>query len=107
MRNKANGKKSFHSTGLIVTAVLAWLVLMLCLGFVADSRRVRFYVTGEPTMTVEHGSEYSDPGVYAVTVGRLFGEGKKKLDINTLTPIEAMNEIYKMQKKVCEIYGEN
>ena len=31
----------------------------------------------------------------------------KNIDISTLTPIEAMNEIYKLQKKVSEIYGEN
>ena len=83
MKNKAKKKKRFSSTGLIVIAVLAWLVLMLCLTIVADSRRVRFYVTGEQLMTVEHGSEYLEPGVYAVTAGRLFGEGKKKLDIST------------------------
>lgn len=31
----------------------------------------------------------------------------KNIDLSTITPIEAMNELYKLQKKVCEIYGEN
>jgi len=31
----------------------------------------------------------------------------KNYDVSTLTPIEALNEIYKLQKKVCELYGEN
>ncbi|MBE7052823.1 MAG: DNA mismatch repair protein MutS [Ruminococcaceae bacterium] len=31
----------------------------------------------------------------------------KNIDISTLTPIEAMNEIYKLQKRISEIYGEN
>ncbi len=31
----------------------------------------------------------------------------KDYDVSTLTPIEALNEIYKLQKKVCEIYGED
>ena len=31
----------------------------------------------------------------------------KDTDISTLTPIEAMNALYKLQKRICEIYGEN
>ncbi len=31
----------------------------------------------------------------------------KSYDISTLTPIEALNEIYKLQQKVDELYGEN
>ncbi len=31
----------------------------------------------------------------------------KNYDVSTLTPIEALNEIYKLQKKVCKLYGEN
>ena len=31
----------------------------------------------------------------------------KDIDVSTLTPIEAMNTLYKLQKRICEIYGEN
>ena len=31
----------------------------------------------------------------------------KNYDVSTLTPIEALNEIYKLQKKVSELYEQN
>jgi len=48
-----------------------------------DGRHVRFYMYDAKEITVEYGSEYKDPGIYAVTVGRVFGEGEEKLDIET------------------------
>ena len=79
MKNKENRKT--RSSVLIVVALLAWLVLMVCLTFMADARRVRFYMSGQQEMSIEQGSHFTDPGIYAVTSGRLFGEGKNHLEI--------------------------
>ena len=78
-------KRSKRRRGwLIFVVVLAWLALMVSLTVFADARTVRFYMTGEPEITVEQGTAFADPGIYAVTSGRIFGEGKKHLPIRTV-----------------------
>ena len=77
-------------TWLIVTAVLAWLVLMASLTFIYDARTVRFYMTGERELSIEQGSGWTEPGIYAVTKGRLFGEGRERLEISTAGAVDAM-----------------
>ena len=81
MKNREH-KKS-RSRALIVIALLSWIILMLCLTYIADGRRVRFYVSGEREITMEHGEHYTEPGIYAVTDGRLFGESDRHLQIRT------------------------
>ena len=68
-------------TWLIIIAVLSWLVLMASLTFIYDARTVRFYMTGEQEQSIEQGSVWEEPGIYAVTNGRLFGEGREHLDV--------------------------
>ena len=71
-------------TGLIIfIAVLAWLLLMASLAFIYDGRTVRFYMTGDAEQRIEQGSGWTEPGIYAVTTGRLFGEGKKHLPVRS------------------------
>ena len=79
MKNKENRKT--RSSILIVVALLAWLVLMVCLTFMADARHVRFYMSGQQEMSIEQGTNFVDPGIYAVSSGRIFGEGKNHLEI--------------------------
>ena len=67
----------------IALAVLAWLALTLAAVLLIDGRTVRFYLSGEDEMRIEYGTPFQDPGVCAVTTGRLFGEGKKQLPIKT------------------------
>ena len=82
MKEKAEKKKSRR--GLIIfIVVLAWLLLMASLTVLADGRTVRFYMSGEQEMTIEQGTEYTEPGIYAVSSGRIFGEGKRHLEIVT------------------------
>lgn len=76
------GEKKKSRVWIIVAAFMAWLVLMASLAMLADARRVRFYVSGEQEMTVEHGSDFSDPGIYAVSAGNLFGESEKHIEID-------------------------
>ena len=46
-------KRSKRRRGwLIFVVVLAWLALMVSLTVFADARTVRFYMTGEPEITV-------------------------------------------------------
>ena len=67
---------------LITIAVLAWLMLMASLLYFGDGRTVRFYMTGEQEISIEQGTEFSEPGIYAVTTGRIFGESEKHLPLD-------------------------
>ena len=69
--------------------VLVWLLITAGLVLLVDARTVRFYVYGEDDMTVEYGTDFRDPGVYAVTVGNLFGEGERRLDVQTLGSVDS------------------
>ena len=104
MKNKEN--KKTRSRALIVIAVLAWIILMTCLTFMADGRRVRFYVSGEAEMQVEQGSAYREPGIYAVSVGRIFGEGDRHLDIRTKGQVDTDTVgSYEIDYEVDSLFG--
>ena len=76
--------KLFSKAGKIALLVLGCYILIILAGVVVvDGRYVRFYMSGSQDMTVEHGTEFKDPGVYAVTNGKIFGEGEKKLKMET------------------------
>ena len=104
-RDKAEKKKSRR--GLVIfIAVLSWLLLMASLTVLADSRTVRFYMTGEEEMNIEQGSEYTEPGVYVVSSGRIFGEGKKHLDIITRGTVDSsVVGSYSIEYTVASIFG--
>ena len=80
-KKETTGKKKGRRALIISIVVLAWLMLMASLTVLADGRTVRFYMSGEQDMSIEQGTDFVDPGVYAVSTGRLFGEGKKPLPI--------------------------
>lgn len=104
MSNKE--KKKRRSRALIVVAVLSWLILMLCLTFIADARRVRFYVSGEQEIELEQGEAYLEPGVYAVTDGRIFGESDKRLEIRTEGQVDSDTlGSYEIDYRVDSIFG--
>ncbi len=73
---------------IVLIALCAYLVIMAAAAVLIDARHVRFYLTGPEALTLEYGQPYVEPGVYAVTTGRLFGEGAKHLPIDTQGPQE-------------------
>ncbi|MCR5843611.1 MAG: polysaccharide deacetylase family protein [Oscillospiraceae bacterium] len=66
-----------------LAGLLLWLLLMAATALILDGRTVRFYVFGENEMTIEFGSPYVEPGIYAVTAGKLFGESQTRLPLHT------------------------
>ena len=72
----------------IVLALLVWLLVTAAVIMLIDGRYVRFYMLGDSELTVEYGTDFQDPGVYAVTAGNLFGEGKKRLPVETLGTVD-------------------
>ena len=75
--------------GLVIAlAVFVWLALTAAAILFVDGRTVRFYIYGDEDMTAEYGSDFKDPGVYAVTSGNLFGETEKHLDVQTLGAVD-------------------
>ena len=84
MREKTEKSGSSGRRAWIIAAgVLLWLILMAALALLLDARTVRFYIYGEDEITLEYGTPYVEPGFYAVTTGRLFGESEKHLEVET------------------------
>ena len=70
--------------GLVIALVLVvWLSLTAAAVLLVDDRTVRFYVYGDDELRVEYGTTFTDPGLYAVTAGNLFGESEEHLPIET------------------------
>lgn len=84
---KRKGRRGLRALG-ITLAVLAWLAFTGAALLFVDGRFVRFYVSGEDEMRVEFGSDFTDPGVYAVTEGRLFGESRERLPLETCGAVD-------------------
>ena len=65
----------------IITTILVLVAYVLVVGGTAilvDGRHPAIVPEGEETITVEYGSEFTDPGARACYTGRLFGESKKR-----------------------------
>ena len=81
-QTEANTKQRRIGRGwVLVLAFLALGLLAASLLLILDGRTVRFYRYGDAEMTLEFGTPYEEPGVYAVTNGALFGEGDRRLPI--------------------------
>ncbi len=80
MTEKTTGRSLRFVLG-ISMLILAGAALLLMLLIGADARHVRFYITGGPEITVAYGKPYEEPGVRAVAVGRITGEGKTPLPV--------------------------
>lgn len=92
---------------LITIAVLAWLLLMASLVFLGDGRTVRFYMTGEQEMSIEQGTDFAEPGIYAVTTGRIFGEWEKHLPISVSGAVDSGEVgVYRIDYTVHSLFGE-
>ncbi len=65
-------KKYLRLAGIILAA---YVLLILVVSFLLDGRHAEIIVLGDPVVTIDIGTTYQDPGAYAVTDGRLFGEG--------------------------------
>ena len=82
------GRRRGGSALVVALALLAWLLATAAVIMLIDARHVRFYVYGDESLTVEYGAEFTDPGVYAVTEGSLFGEGKERLPVQTFGAVD-------------------
>ena len=57
------------------------LLIVAAVAVLVDGRHVRFYMASDGEMTVECGQPYYEPGCYAVTYGKLFGESQRRLPL--------------------------
>ncbi len=82
-------RKKHRGRGWIIAgATLTMLILAVYLLLLLDGRYVRFYMYGEEEQTIEYGTDYRDPGVYAVTVGHVFGESEGRLDVEVTGKVD-------------------
>ena len=89
-RTEQTDQKKRRGRGWVVfLALLAILLLTASLLTLIDARHVRFYMVGDEEMTLEYGTPWVEPGVYAVTVGRLFGELPERLPVETLGSVDS------------------
>ncbi|MBO5555583.1 MAG: polysaccharide deacetylase [Oscillospiraceae bacterium] len=83
----ADGAREKRSPGRILRMAVLILVVYAAVAaavtILVDGRHVRFYLTGEQELTVPYGEPFTDPGCYAVTAGRIFGEGEQRLPVET------------------------
>ena len=88
--NKTQKQKKRRSRRgwVILGAAIALVLLVLSMLFLIDGRYVRFYMYGDGEQTIEYGSDFQDPGVYAVTTGRLFGESEEHLEVETFGKVD-------------------
>lgn len=70
------GKRLFWA-GLCLLLLAAGILVL------ADGRHPVFHVVSGLEIETPYGETFEDPGVYAVLGGRVFGEGKKRLPIQT------------------------
>ena len=84
MRTERNRKSipTDHSLLTAVLSVLAVALLALAVLLRVDSRFVRFYMYDNAEISVPYGELYVDPGVRAVSVGRLTGESPLELPVS-------------------------
>ena len=81
---KARGHGRRMSTPRFILIVMSVSVLIMAAAAVwLDGRHVRFYLTGPRDMTLEYGERYEEPGVYAVSAGKLFGESGRRIPVVT------------------------
>lgn len=66
----------------IVLLLLAGVLLLTAVLLGVDGRRVRFYMTDGPEITVPWGKPYEEPGVRAFSVGRITGESEEELPVH-------------------------
>ncbi len=78
-------RKAIRAT-LLVLAIYAVLVCIVMT--VADGRHVRFYLVDGPEINVAYGKAFTDPGCYAVSTGRITGEGESELAVETTGEVD-------------------
>lgn len=76
-------------TGLVVMAILlVYAVAVTAAAIIVDGRHVRFYMTGPEEMELECFEPYEEPGIYAVSSGSIFGDGKKHLHVEVSSQLD-------------------
>ena len=100
MQNSEKNRKGRKKKWILAAILLSLFIIFLASAaavVMIDNRHVLFYITGAQETELEYGQEYTEPGVYAVSKGALFGEFKQHLPITT----EIRGDFNKLG--VCEI----
>ena len=82
-------KRIKGKTALVILVILlVYLAAAALAAAVIDDRHVRFYMTAPENMELECFEAYQEPGIYAVTTGKLFGEGKNHLPVDVSSDLD-------------------
>ena len=85
MQKREKGCKGSKKKWILAAIILSLFIILLASAaavVMIDNRHVLFYITGEQEMELAYGQEYTEPGVYAVSTGELFGEFEKHLSFD-------------------------
>ena len=91
MKNSTDKPKKRISvkTALVVLVILlVYSAAVSLAALVLDGRHVRFYMTAPQEMQLECFEAYQEPGIYAVTTGKLFGESGKHLRVDVSSDLD-------------------
>lgn len=75
-KEKKKLRAAFIALGIYAVILIAAIILV-------DNRRAEVTLKGEQDVTVEYGTQYSDPGAEAHSVGSIFGAGSRPLTVST------------------------
>lgn len=76
-------------TALVVLVILlVYALAVAAAAMVIDERHVRFYMTGPEEMELECFTVYEEPGIYAVSTGKLFGERERHLHVDVFSDLD-------------------
>lgn len=87
---KKPNKEDLRKIAKAVALVLAvYTVVVVAVTMIVDARHVRFYLLGDQEINTAYGEEFTDPGRYAVSTGRITGEGETELPVETIGEVDS------------------
>ena len=74
LKERLSGPSGKKIILVILAILLVYVAAVVAAVLAVDQRHVRFYISGPEQIELKYGEVYKEPGVYAVTSGKLFGD---------------------------------
>jgi len=86
---KPNREQLCRTMKLVAAVLTAYALIVVLIVQLVDGRHVRFYLLGDREIYTAYGEEFVDPGRYAVSTGRITGEGEAELPVETIGEVDS------------------
>jgi len=88
LKERLSGPSGKKIILVILAILLVYVAAVVAAVLAVDQRHVRFYMTGPEQIELKYGEVYKEPGVYAVTSGKLFGDSQRRLEVKTSSDLD-------------------